>query len=111
MKIILRRLDHVALYGLRGDLDATMAQPFLAEVERALDRGVKTLVINGSRIELMTSMGLRALVEARRRCRERGGELAIARPSVAVRQVLDLLELHPLLPTYASDAAACASVA
>ena len=111
MKTVLRRIDHVALYGLRGDLDATIAPLFLAEVDRVLHQGVTSLVIDASTIQFMSSKGLRAMTEARRRCRDRGGDLAVARPSVAVRQVLDLLDLHALLPIYASEAAACAAVA
>ena len=111
MKTIVRRIGPVALYGFRGDLDATIAQPFLAEVDRVLDQGVKILVIDARSIGFMSSKGLRALAEARRRCRERGGDLAIARPSPAMRQLLDLLELHDALPIDASEAAACAAKA
>ncbi|HZL99242.1 MAG TPA: STAS domain-containing protein [Planctomycetota bacterium] len=111
MQTILRRIDRVGLYGLHGDLDATLARPFLAEVDRVLDQGVTTLVIDARAIGFLSSKGLRALVEARRRCRERGGELAITRPSRAVRQLLELLELRDLLPIYTSEGAACAAEA
>jgi len=111
MKTTVRRIGPVALYGFRGDLDGTIAHPFLAEVDRLLDQGVRTLVINASSIGFMSSKGLSALAEARRRCRERGGELAIASPSPAMRQLLDLLELHDALPIYASEAAACSAQA
>jgi anti-anti-sigma factor len=111
MKTILRRIDHLAFYGFRGDLDATIAQPFLAEVDRVLDQGVKILVLNASSIGFMSRRGLRALAEARRRCRDRGGDLVIARPSPAMRQLLDLLDVHDALPIYASEAAACAAKA
>ena len=109
MKTILRRIDRVALYAFQGDLDATIAQPFLAEVDRALDQGVRSLVIDASSIGFVSRRGLRALAEARRRCRERGGDLAIARPSPAMHQLIDLLELHDALPLYASEAAACSA--
>ncbi|MHC5212134.1 MAG: STAS domain-containing protein [Planctomycetota bacterium] len=110
MKVTLRRAGPVATCALRGDFDATVLGAFRREMERLLMQGVTTLVIDARAIRFISSGGLRALVETRRRCRELGGELAITRPSKSVRHIIDLLALDHALPASVDEASPCAAV-
>ena len=51
-------------------------------------------MVNLGAVGFMDSSGLRALLEARQRCLESGRSFALARPSEAVRRVLELVDLE-----------------
>lgn len=73
-----------------GELD-------LVGVPRLLDAlpgpGDTPVVVDLGSVGFMDSSGLRSLLEARQRCRDAGRGFAIARPSKAVRRVLELVGL------------------
>ncbi len=83
------RRGEVVVIVATGELDLAGA-PLLAE---AVPDGDEPVVIDLESVGFMDSSGLRALLEARQRCLESGRPLALARPSDAVRRVLELVDL------------------
>jgi anti-anti-sigma factor len=73
-----------------GELDLVGA-PLLIE---AVPPGPEPLVIDLGSVAFMDSSGLRALLAARQTCLESGRPFALARPSDAVRRVLELVDLE-----------------
>ena len=55
--------------------------------------GTAPLVLDLASVGFMDSSGLRALLEARQACLDAGRTFAIARPSAAVKRVLELVDL------------------
>lgn len=84
-----RRGDTVVIVA-EGELDL-LGAPVLAE---AVPPGDEALVIDLASVGFMDSSGLRALLEARQACLESGRPFALARPSGAVRRVLELVDLE-----------------
>jgi anti-sigma B factor antagonist len=84
------RRGEVVVIVAQGELDLTGA-PVLAE---AVPDGDEPLVVDLESVGFMDSSGLRALLEARQRCVESGRQFALARPSEAVRRVLELVDLE-----------------
>jgi anti-sigma B factor antagonist len=84
------RRGEVVVIVAHGELDLTGA-PVLAE---AVPDGDEPLVVDLESVGFMDSSGLRALLEARQRCLESGRPFALARPSEAVRRVLELVDLE-----------------
>lgn len=84
-----RRGDTVVIVAA-GELDL-LGAPILAE---AVPAGGEPLVIDLESVGFMDSSGLRALLEARQLCLESGRPFALARPSDAVRRVLELVDLE-----------------
>jgi anti-anti-sigma factor len=74
----------------QGELDL-LGAPVLAE---AVPEGAEPLVIDLESVGFMDSSGLRALLEARQTCLDSGRAFALARPSEAVRRVLELVVLE-----------------
>jgi anti-sigma B factor antagonist len=72
-----------------GELDIVGA-PILSD---AVPEGDEPLVIDLEAVGFMDSSGLRALLEVRQRCLESDRPFALARPSDAVRRVLELVDL------------------
>lgn len=81
-----------------GDLDSETAEEFRAAVERQLDGGFAGTVLDLAGVEFCDSSGLRALMILSRLAAERGRTLTLARPSSAVRLVLEASGLTPYLP-------------
>ena len=79
-----------ALVVCEGELDLVGAPRLLDALPGPGDGPV---VIDLGSVGFMDSSGLRSLLEARRRCAEAGRGFAIARPSEAVRRVLELVDL------------------
>jgi anti-sigma B factor antagonist len=73
-----------------GELDLLGAPALAAALPTSGDGPV---LIDMARVGFMDSSGLRALLEARQACLEAGRPFAIARPSDAVRRVLELVDL------------------
>jgi anti-sigma B factor antagonist len=84
-----RRGDAIVIVA-EGELDIVGA-PILTD---AVPEGDEALVIDLEAVGFMDSSGLRALLEARQRCLESGRPFALARPSDAVRRVLELVDLE-----------------
>ncbi len=84
------QLSGSVLVVAEGELD-------LVGVPRLLEAlpgpGDTPVVVDLGSVSFMDSTGLRSLLQARQRCREAGRGFAIARPSEAVRRVLELVDL------------------
>jgi anti-anti-sigma factor len=83
------RPDRVVVVA-EGELDLVGAPMLTAAVR---DSGDDPLVVDLGGVGFMDSSGLRALLEARQACLDAGRPFALARPSEAVRRVLELVDL------------------
>jgi len=73
-----------------GELDLVGAPALAAALP---DSGDAPVILDMSGVAFMDSSGLRALLEARQVCLDAGRPFGIARPSDAVRRVLELVDL------------------
>jgi anti-anti-sigma factor len=62
---------------------------FASDLDRIVTAG-SVVVIDASEVRYMDRSGMDALIEARLRCMDHGGDLALAAPSVAARVILEL---------------------
>jgi anti-sigma B factor antagonist len=84
-----------------GRLDAQSAQPFQERILRRIQEGEKAILLDFSKIDYISSAGLRALLTAAKRLKESGGRLAICLLTDQVREVFKIsgfdavVEIHP----------------
>lgn len=76
---------------LKGDLDAHTASEFEAALQRCLDAGKTRLVIDGARLDYVSSAGLGVFMAFIEPIREQGGDLKIAALQESVFEIFDLL--------------------
>jgi len=81
---------------LAGRLDSSTAP----ELEAVLDRVLKNarlprLVFDLSKLEYLSSAGIRCFIRARKAIEPGGGKVAIVNPQPAVRKVLDIVKAIP----------------
>lgn len=84
-----------------GELDLVGAPRLLEAVPV---EGTTPVIVDLGSVGFMDSSGLRSLLEARRACVDAGRAFSIARPSDAVRRVLELVDLQGEFPVVALPA-------
>lgn len=77
-------------FALAGEIDAHTA-PSLGEALDGTDSTSVTLDMSG--VSFMDSSGLRVIITATERLRERGGDLVLAKPTSTVRRLVDVAGL------------------
>jgi len=100
---LLRPVAGVRAVALAGELDAPDASRLAASLDREIREGATRLVVNLSGVTFATLAALRALLEARARARERGGELVLSAPSPFVRSVLSTVGLDGAFSVFPGD--------
>jgi len=89
MDITIAMHEAVPILTLAGRFDGYGATVFDQRVER-LDQEVKTCSVDEPLVQYISSMGLRSLLRAEKRLRERHGGLVLVGLAPPVRQVLDM---------------------
>jgi anti-sigma B factor antagonist len=74
----------------RGTLDLETAPQLQEHLDTLIDDGAALIVLRLGDVEFLDSSGIRTIVGAARKLRERGGQLLIADASGAVQQVLEI---------------------
>src|SRR5260370_37140802 len=83
-----------------GRMDADSANLFESECNRAVSQGSGHIIVDLSRLNYVSSMGLRSFLRvAKTRQGDKGG-LAIVNLSGFVKQVFDVTQLTPLFQVY-----------
>jgi anti-sigma B factor antagonist len=89
----------IGILTIAGSVDAgPHADAFRVVVQEVLDRGFARLVLDLEAVHFLDSAGLGEIVAARRRCRERGGSLVLARPRGKPRDLISLTRVDELVP-------------
>ena len=98
---VAREADRVVL-SLDGELDMASAPLLQSALEDAHLAAPEMVVLDLRRLQFVDSTGLRIILAARNRCRERGQELAVTRGSEQVERLLSVTGLSDHLQTVAA---------
>jgi len=82
-------VDNVAKITLSGELDAAAAPAFRADVEKAAEAKVKSLVLLMSDLEYMASAGLRVLIFAKQKMGS-AVDIYVIAAQEAVRETIEM---------------------
>jgi len=84
----------------KGRIDGNSADLLLEKLEEALKNGHKTIILNMSHVEYLSSIGIRVILKIYKQAFEESGTFNIERPSEIVRNVLGMVALQEMLVTY-----------
>jgi len=84
----------------KGRVDGNSADLLLAKLEEALKNGYKTIILNMSQVEYLSSIGIRVILKIYKQAFEESGTFNIERPSEIVKNVLGMVALQEMLVTY-----------
>ncbi len=85
--------NDTATINLNGELDASVAGDFKTKVEEASTKEIKTLVLDMSNLEYMSSAGLRVLVFAKQKMGT-GVDVNVLKPQEMVLETIRKAGLH-----------------
>jgi anti-anti-sigma factor len=92
-----------SLVSIAGRLDMVSAGPLEQELEGLIGAGTRRLAIDMSRLDYLSSAGLRALLVAARRLQEGGGILTLIGLRGTVKEVLEIAGLTNAFPCYGDE--------
>jgi anti-anti-sigma factor len=84
-------------FTLKGRVNASSADSFLFKLETAINEGHINILVNMSRIEYLSSIGIRVILKIYKQAAEKGGSFKIESPSDNVRNVLGMVALKDML--------------
>ena len=90
MEITSEAREHVTVVAISGSVDGLTAPSLAQSFRQHVAEGRVRLVADLSRVHYTSSAGLRALLEALKETRRRGGDLRLAAVQPDVLRVLDL---------------------
>lgn len=91
-----------ALVELAGEIDLAVVPDLVTELEYAITQLSPHVVVDLTRVDFIDSSGLGALVMARRKAQDLGGEVALAGGGEQIRELLALTNLTELFPVHTS---------
>jgi anti-anti-sigma factor len=108
MDIQIEPMKRCHLVKVTGRLDSSSAPQLEETLLDLVDEGVKTLVVNLSGVDFISSAGLTALLRARIRLQKKipPGEVLLSEVPDKARETIELVGLHHLFELYETDAVA-----
>ena len=96
MDIHEERKDGFLVLGLEGRLDAVSSKMFEEKVLALVDGGERRIVIDLSRLDYVSSAGLRVFLVASKRFTAAGGKVVLCSLQEPVKQVFDILGFYSI---------------
>ena len=103
MNLKIEKKQDVVVLQVKGSLDADSVSQFKKKVNKIIEEGSKCLVLDGSELEFVDSMGLGSLISFLRKLRSQNGDLKVAAISKEVQQVFEITRLHQLFQIFSNS--------
>lgn len=109
VEINISEMKRVRLLEVNGRVDSTSAGELGSALDKSIEEGRTSLVLDLSGVEYMSSAGLREMVRVLKQVRRGSGDLRIANPSERVKEVLELAGLDSIFEIYPTQVEAVGS--
>lgn len=104
-------VENILLLKLSGDLIGENNGPGLVEVlNEHVNKGIHNCIIDISEIRYMNSSGIGVLITILTKLRNKGGEVALLKPSEQVKKLLVITKLNNIFSIYDSKEEALESL-
>ena len=87
-----------AVVRLTGELDVATAPRVREEIDRLIEHGVWTVIVDLSSLSFIDSSGMAVFIAALKKLRAGGGELTLQSPNLNAMKVLAITGLDQLFP-------------
>lgn len=100
----------VVLLALRGKLDASTAPRLEEKLLALIQAGDKQVIVNGERLDYISSAGLRVLLVAAKRLKPVSGKVVLSCLKAHIKEVFEIAGFTTIFPICATDEEALRSV-
>ena len=98
------------IYRPEGRIDANCATSFAQYLNEAIRKGTRTLILDFSTTEYLSSVGLRVLRDINVNLEDLGGKMILCGASKSLMDLFKVVHLDQLIPIYTTKAEALASL-
>ena len=109
MEISTRKVGDVLVADCVGSLDTQTSGPATEAMSRLTGESEGKLLINLSKLDFLSSAGLRVLLRAAKAQEAAGGVMKVCEPSGVVQEVLDISGFASFVEVHAEEATALAA--
>lgn len=109
LTIAIHSYKRVDVLEASGRVDSSNSAELETALQGLMDNGRYQLVLDLSKIDYMSSAGLRAIVSALRTCKKSSGDVRLSNPSERVKEVLRLAGLESMFQAFDDQTAAVGS--
>ncbi len=102
MKIKTKKIDQTSVVSIEGDIDALTSGQVTEFLDDCIKQGETKLVIDLSRVDFMSSAGLRVVLGAVKKSRTKSGDIHLAAPQPGVARVLKMAGFENVLNLFES---------
>jgi anti-anti-sigma factor len=96
MRLKTRKVGEVDVVELAGSLDAASTPTVEERLNKMINSGATKIVIDFKGVDYISSCGLRTLIEAQKRIREKGGDLKLANLNAYAKSVFSTVNFDTL---------------
>jgi len=90
----------VGVLNVDGRLDSVSSLSFEKQLAKLIDGGTIFIALDCSRLDYISSAGLRAILSSAKKAKLAHGKLTIGNPSPQVNEVLDIAGFASILPIF-----------
>jgi anti-anti-sigma factor len=106
MEINKRKERDIMIISVKGRMDAVTAPSFEEDMTDLISRGEKAFIINLSKLEYISSAGLRSILAAAKQLKEKQGKILFAELAGPVQEVFKIAGFYSIFQAYDTEEAA-----
>jgi anti-anti-sigma factor len=106
MEISKRKEKDIVVISVKGRMDAVTSPAFEKDMSDLISKGEKTFVINLSKLDYISSAGLRSILASAKQLKEKQGKLLFAELQGPVNEVFKIAGFFSIFQAYETEEAA-----
>jgi anti-anti-sigma factor len=106
MDITKRKEKNIMVISLKGRMDAVTAPEFEKDIIDLISKGENNFIINCSKLEYISSAGLRSILAAAKQLKEKNGKILFAELQGSVQEVFKISGFYSIFQAYDTEESA-----
>jgi anti-anti-sigma factor len=106
MDIVVKDTDGIKVIMVEGELDTNAAPLAEKELNQLMEQGANKILLNGEKMDFISSSGLRVLLATAQKLKERNGELRVCCLNEDVQEVFDISGFSTILMVFKDESEA-----
>lgn len=106
LNVSIEEKDKCKLVRLAGRLDATTTPALEGKISKVLDQNKQFMLMDFSKVDYLSSAGMRLLLSATKKLKAHGGKLVFCSMSDEVMEIIKMAGFERILAIYPSEEAA-----
>jgi anti-anti-sigma factor len=105
-----KREDDIVVLRVGGRCDPTTVGDLQQCLDQVIEAGATKVILDLAALQYISSAGLRGLLMAAKKLKDRGGALAVCAAQRYVKEVLDIAGFSSIIPTFDDEQQAVAAL-